>query len=357
MRIYLVGGAVRDEVLGLSPPDRDYAVLGATEESFLRAHPGAKKVGRPGCCVFIHSGREYTLSDQPDIWADLARRDLTVNAAAKDERGVLLAPERTRRDLENKVLRPVHPDNFRDDPLRCYRAARMAACLPGFTLHDELEAVLRDIAESPALERLAAERVCGEVRKACGCPAPGRFLRIVAEYGLYASWFRELAPSENVSGDDVAGSAAERMDRLRGDALCVWMGLCSSLDTLAPPEASQAWNSAAARLARNMSRRLRMPLAFSWAGERAAGWIRVASRYSRLPPETRVDLLTDLMDRELSERMLALAAAVSAEAGPETWREDLLRIAEVRLPPDKRGLGPESGRILRHMRRESLRRE
>lgn len=356
MRIYLVGGAVRDEILGFFPPDKDYAVLGATEESFLRAHPGAKKVGRPGCCVFIHRGREFTLSDQPDIWADLARRDLTINAAAKDERGTILATERTRRDLENRVLRPVHPDNFRDDPLRCYRAARMAACLPDFTLHRELEAILHDMARSPTLDHLAAERVCGETRKACGCPAPGRFLRIIAEYGLFAFWFRELAPSENGARSAVA-TTAERMDRLRGDALCVWMGLCSILDTLVPSHASEGWNPEAARLAGNMSRRLRMPLAFSRAGERAAGWIRAASRYARLPPESRVDLLTDLKDRELNERMLAVAASVSAEAAPETWREDLRRMAEVRLPPDKRGLGPESGRILRRMRRESLCRE
>ena len=363
MRIYLVGGAVRDELLGGSPPDRDFVVLGATKEEFLRAYPGAKKVGRQGRCVFLHKGREFTISDQPDIWADLERRDLTVNAAAKDEQGRILATDRTRRDLQNKVLRPVHPDNFRDDPLRCYRAARMAACLPEFTLHSELESVLREMACAPELDRIAAERVCGEIRKACGCPAPGRFLRVIGEFGLFASWLAELASSGDFHGAnpsdehrDSLTSAIQRMDRLRGDALRVWMGLCSSLHSAAPSSAWGTWNSRAAGLARTMAERLRMPLVYIRAGERAAGWLGTAARYDLLPPETKVDLMTDLVSRELNERMLALAVAASQEVTPEVWRDDLRRMKAVRLPRDKQGLGPESGRILRRMRCDSLRR-
>jgi tRNA nucleotidyltransferase (CCA-adding enzyme) len=362
MQVYLVGGAVRDELLGGRPPDRDYVVIGATEVVFLRTYPGAKKVGRRDHCVYIHRGREFTLSDQPDIWADLERRDLTINAAAKDEQGRILATERTRRDLKNKVLRPVHPDNFRDDPLRCYRAARMAACFPEFAIHHELEDVLRDMAGSEGLERIAAERVCEEVRKACSCLAPGRFLRVLAEHDLFASWFSELAflrEHRNASSADPdlpgPASAADRLNRLQGDPLRVWMGMCSLLDAAAPPESSETRNSRAAAMARTMAQRLRMPLVFIRAAEKAAGWIRAATRYNKLSPEARVDLLTDLATHELNERMLAVAAAVSPDVDPRAWRDDLRRMDSVCLPPEKQGLGPESGRILRRMRCESLR--
>jgi len=362
MQIYLVGGAVRDELLGGRPPDRDYVVLGATEEAFLRVYPGARKVGRRERCVYIHRGREFTLSEQPDIWADLERRDLTINAAAKDEQGRILATERSRRDLENRVLRPVHPDNFRDDPLRCYRAARMAACFPEFALHPELGDILRDMADSAELERISAERVCEEVRKACGCQAPGRFLQVLAEHGLFATWFSELAFLGNQNDaspaePDLPGpaSAADRLDRLQGDALRVWMGMCSLLDAAAPPESSETRNSRAAAMARTMAERLRMPLVFIRAAEKAAGWIRAAARYNRLSPEARVDLLTDLAAHKLNERMLAAAAVVSQDVDPQAWRDDLRRMDSVCLPPEKQGLGPESGRILRRMRCESLR--
>jgi tRNA nucleotidyltransferase (CCA-adding enzyme) len=363
MRVYLVGGAVRDEMLGHPPPDRDYVVIGATEEAFRRAYPGAKKVGRRDRCVFLHRGREFTLSDQPDIWSDLRRRDLTINAAAKDERGRILATDQTRLDLQNRVLRPVHPDNFRDDPLRCYRAARMASCFPEFTFHSELETVLRDMAGSDRLDRIAAERVCGELRKACGCPAPGRFLRVLADHDLFASWFAELAFLREQREAAPAGpereqrpSPMDRVDRLRGDALRVWMGMCSLLDADAPPDASRTWNARAAAMARDMGNRLRMPLVFIRAGEKAAGWIRTASRYGGLSPECKVDLLTDLAAHELGERMLAAAATISDETAPDAWRKDQRLIRTVRLPRDKQGLGPESGRILRRMRCERLRR-
>lgn len=363
MRVYLVGGAVRDELLGGRPPDRDYVVIGATEKDFLQAYPGAKKVGRRDRCVYIHSGREFTLSEQPDIWADLERRDLTINAAAKDEQGRILATERTQRDLESRVLRPVHPDNFRDDPLRCYRAARMAACFPDFSLHPELEGVLRDMAGSADLERIAAERVCEELRKACGCPAPGRFLYVLADHGLFIPWFPELAfldGEQGGTGSDPArlspAAAADRLDSLRGDPLRVWMAMASLLDAAAPPASSETRNSRAAAMARNMAERLRMPVAFIRAGEKAAAWIRAASRYSSLTPEARVDLLADLAAHNLNERMLAAATVVSPDVDPEAWRNDWRRMDKVCLPPDKRGLGPESGRILRRMRCNSLRR-
>ena len=123
MKRYLVGGAVRDRLLGRPEGDRDYVVVGATLDAFLAAHPKAKPVGRHGKVAYIVSGCEYVLAE--DLGEDLARRDLTVNALALDEEtGEVVGLPGAREDLANRVLRPVSEANFFDDPLRVYRAAR-----------------------------------------------------------------------------------------------------------------------------------------------------------------------------------------------------------------------------------------
>lgn len=358
MRIYLVGGAVRDELLGFSPPDRDYVVLDASEEEFLRAYPGAKKVGRDRECVFIYRGCEYTLSSQPDIWSDLRQRDLTVNAVAQDEDGRVYALEETWRDLRKKVLRPVHRVNFYRDPLRVYRSARMAACFPGFSPHPELHRLMREIAKEQTHSLMAPERVCSELRKSCSGSRPGRFFRLLDSCGLLTPWFRELDPGSNSS--DCRGSsfsrvelyrACQRMDRLHGDSLRVWMGLCASLGLSGstaghPDEAKDK--------AIELGKRLKMATTFLQAGKTASAWIRQAAEYDQLEPQERVELLQHLRQRSLEERMMAVAACVSGKPDSGLWRRDLERISRVRLPPEKRGLGPESGRILKRLRCRAL---
>ena len=363
VRIYLVGGAVRDELLGLPPPDRDYVVIGATQEEFLRAHPGAKKVGQGDSCVFIHRGSEYTLSDQRDIHSDLQLRDLTINAAARDQGGETIALPQTLSDLRQGILRPVQRQNFHRDPLRAYRSARIAACFPDFSLHPQLRRTLRGIAAPEETSRIAAERVCAEVLKACACPEPGRFLWILFRHGLLRPWFRELEPQSATPGNSSRGIskrdlelAVSRMNRQSGDCLRVWMALCACLgasERAAAPD--KAWDEAAAGSARTMAKRMRMPNIYIRAGFRAAGWIRAAMRYSLLSPEDKVDLLLDLQRDGLLEREMEVAASMRAASANDSWRLDLERINRVRLPPDKQGLGRESGRILKRLRCESIR--
>ena len=139
MRTYLVGGAVRDELLGIEVKDRDWVVVGSTPEEM--AALGYKAVGRE-FPVFIHpdSGEEYALarterksgpgykgfvfntSDDITLEQDLERRDITINAIARDEHGDLIDPFNGRNDLENKVIRHVS-DAFTEDPLRVLRVA------------------------------------------------------------------------------------------------------------------------------------------------------------------------------------------------------------------------------------------
>ena len=132
MDIYLVGGAVRDQLRGLTPSDLDYVVINGDESALRRQVPGLIRVGQ-GIPVFLRGTEQYTISEYPNIEADLESRDLTINAMARDKRGELTAHPLALPDLHKKILRPVAAANFLTDPLRAVRAARFAAVLPDFT--------------------------------------------------------------------------------------------------------------------------------------------------------------------------------------------------------------------------------
>lgn len=204
MKTYLVGGAVRDELLGRPVAERDWVVVGATAED-MRAR-GFSQVGRD-FPVFLHprTREEYALArterktgaghgdfvchadPHVTLEQDLKRRDLTINAMARDG-GTLIDPYGGRRDLAEKVLRHVSPA-FAEDPLRVFRVARFAAQLPEFRVADETLALLT--AMTPALSALSGERVWKEADKAVAAPAPARFFEIVHAIGG-TCWFDRL---------------------------------------------------------------------------------------------------------------------------------------------------------------------
>jgi tRNA nucleotidyltransferase (CCA-adding enzyme) len=196
MKIYLVGGAVRDRLMQQTAGDRDWVVVGATQTQ-MEAQ-GYKAVGRD-FPVFLHpdTGEEYALARterksgrgyrgfvvdaDPSVTLeeDLQRRDFTLNAIACDEAtGALVDPYGGVRDIEQRVLRHVGPA-FVEDPLRVLRAARfMARFAPlGFTVADETMALMREIAASGELEALVPERVWQELRRALASARPSAFLR------------------------------------------------------------------------------------------------------------------------------------------------------------------------------------
>ncbi|MDA3934952.1 MAG: multifunctional CCA addition/repair protein [Gammaproteobacteria bacterium] len=210
MQVYLVGGAVRDRLLGLPGSDRDYVVTGATPEQMTAL--GYKPVGRD-FPVFLHpqTHAEYALARterkhgrghqgfvfhtgaEISIEDDLIRRDLTINAIAEDSDGRLIDPYHGRADLEQRILRHVSPA-FAEDPLRVLRVARFAARLApfGFQIAAETMALMRQISTSGELQTLSVERIWQELHKAMISPAPQRCIEVLRDCGALAQLLPEV---------------------------------------------------------------------------------------------------------------------------------------------------------------------
>ncbi|MDP3438341.1 MAG: multifunctional CCA tRNA nucleotidyl transferase/2'3'-cyclic phosphodiesterase/2'nucleotidase/phosphatase, partial [Azonexus sp.] len=202
MKIYIVGGAVRDELLGRPNADRDYVVVGATPDAMLAE--GYRPVGKD-FPVFLHprtheeyalarterkSGHGYhgfTFHAAPDVTLeeDLARRDLTINAMARGADGELIDPYCGQRDLQAKILRHVGPA-FAEDPVRILRIARFAARFSDFSVAPETLALMRDMVTSGEVDHLVAERVWQELAKGLMEGKPSRLFEVLRDCGALA---------------------------------------------------------------------------------------------------------------------------------------------------------------------------
>ncbi|MEX2495363.1 MAG: multifunctional CCA addition/repair protein [Woeseia sp.] len=210
MEVYLVGGAVRDELLGLPVKERDWCVVGAAPDE-LRAL-GYRQVGRD-FPVFLHpeTGEEYALarterktgpgyhgfefdaSEDVTIEDDLRRRDLTINAMAKNTAGEILDPFNGRRDLKTRALRHVS-DSFSEDPVRILRVAKFAARFAplGFSVADETLALMARMVDNGEAAELVPHRVWKECESALGEERPRVFLEVLRECGALAVVLPEI---------------------------------------------------------------------------------------------------------------------------------------------------------------------
>lgn len=210
MKSYLVGGAVRDTLLGLPVKDRDWVVVGATPQEMLDA--GYQQVGRD-FPVFLHpqSREEYALARTerksgsgytgftcyaaPDVTLeqDLLRRDLTVNALAQDENGTIIDPFNGQQDLRQRILRHVSPA-FNEDPLRVLRVARFAARYAhlSFRIADETMTLMRDMTKAGELAHLTPERVWKETESALRTRNPQVYFQVLRDCGALKVLFPEI---------------------------------------------------------------------------------------------------------------------------------------------------------------------
>ncbi len=208
MEVYLVGGAVRDELLGLPVTERDWVVVGSTPEDLLKL--GYQPVGKD-FPVFLHpeTHEEYALArterktgkgykgfvfhSTPDVSLveDLRRRDLTINAMALSEAGHLIDPYGGLFDLKNKILRHVS-EAFLEDPVRILRVARFSARFIEFTIHSSTLQLMREMVTQGEVDALVAERVWQEFSRALKSQAPQRFLIILQDCGALSALFPEI---------------------------------------------------------------------------------------------------------------------------------------------------------------------
>lgn len=211
MKIYLVGGAVRDKLLGLTPHERDWVVVGATPQQMLEQ--GFKQVGRD-FPVFLHSDthEEYALArterktapgykgfafhadSDVTLEQDLLRRDLTINAIAEDEQGNVIDPYHGAKDIEQRILRHVSPA-FSEDPVRILRVARFAARFAylGFQVAPETLELMQSMVASGEVDALVAERVWKELDTALATQSPQQFFITLRQCTALDTLFPEIA--------------------------------------------------------------------------------------------------------------------------------------------------------------------
>ncbi len=289
MKLYVVGGAVRDRLLGLPAADRDWVAVGATPEQmvalgyrpvgrdfpvFLDPATGEevalarteRKSGRGYHGFTFHTDREVTLEQ------DLARRDLTINAIAQAEDGRLVDPFDGRGDLQRRVLRHVS-EAFVEDPVRLLRLARLAARFTDFTVAPETQALLAQMVEAGEVDHLVPERVWQELSRGLMAARPSRMFEVLRGCGALARLLPEVdrlwgvpQPPEHHPEVDTGAHLMLVLDlaaRLQAPLPVRWAALCHDLGKGNTPR--EHWprhpghEQRSARLAHTLADRLRVP--------------------------------------------------------------------------------------------------
>lgn len=354
MEIYLVGGAVRDELLGLPVGERDWVVVGATQADMERA--GYRPVGRD-FPVFLHpqSNDEYALarterktapgyrgfavnaSPEVSLEEDLQRRDLTVNAMARAADGTLVDPWGGRRDLEARVLRHVSPA-FAEDPVRILRTARLAARFHelGFTVAPETMALMRDMVAAGETDALVPERVWQETLRALQTARPDVFLEVLRDCGALAVVFPEIdalfgVPQPPRWHPEVDTGVhmllcMRAAARLGLDVETRFAVLLHDLGKGTTP--AQFWpahhghEERSVTLARRLCERLRVPTAFRELAEIVARYHGLCHRAAELRPATVLKLLEGADAFRRPERFAKFLLACEADLKGRTGLED-----------------------------------
>ena len=345
MEVYLVGGAVRDELLGIPVKERDWVVVGATPAELERR--GFRPVGRD-FPVFLHpqTREEYALArterktgpgyrgfevhcaPEVTLEKDLGRRDLTINAMARDRDGHLVDPYGGLKDLEERRLRHVSAA-FTEDPVRILRVARFAARFAdlGFTVAGETNDLMHEMVAAGEVDALVPERVWQETHRALAEPRPDAFLEVLRGCGALARiypeidalwgvpqperWHPEVDTGEHMLR--VMRQAASLTDspRVRFAALVHDLGKGTTPPELWPRHIGH--EERGATLVRRLSERLRIPTDFRHLAELTARWHGLAHRALELRPATILQLLEHCDAFRRPERFREFLVACEAD--------------------------------------------
>ncbi|MEP6484528.1 MAG: multifunctional CCA addition/repair protein [Rudaea sp.] len=354
MKTYLVGGAVRDRLLGLPVKDRDYVVVGATPDDMIRL--GYTPVGKD-FPVFLHpqTREEYALARTErktgpgyhgfsfdtdanvTLEEDLRRRDLTINAIAESDDGVRVDPFGGEADLRALTLRHVSPA-FAEDPVRILRVARFAARFSsrGFRIADDTLKLMREMVAAGEVDHLVAERVWAETQKALTEPKPSAFVRALRDCGalkilmpevdaLYgipqrAEFHPEIDTGIHV---EMVLDAAARL--APGDALIGWCALTHDLGKALTPQyvlpSHRGHEHAGIEPIRAMSARLKVPAEFTALAQLNCKLHLLSHTAFELRPATVLELFEKLdafrQPRRLPQFLLACTADKRGRKGME----------------------------------------
>jgi len=352
-RVYRVGGSVRDELLGRTGGDRDWVVVGATPE--MLAASGFRAVGSD-FPVFLHpeTKEEYALarterkhgrgyrgfqffaSPEVTLESDLARRDLTINAMARDDAGTLIDPYGGLADLRAGVLRHVSPA-FVEDPLRVLRVARFAARLD-FAVAPETMRLMRAIVRSGELATVAPERVWQEVARGLAEPRPSRMLAVLDEARALDTVLPEIAqayPGRRGARWTALRKALDRAAAQSSSLEARYAVLAHDLGSRSDVPAVAA--RARLRAADALSARLKVPASCRDAARLAARVLPQVGSIDGLAPGRILDVLLAADGLRRPERIDVLLEAHAAVAGVDTervatrWRDALGVVRRVAL--------------------------
>ena len=337
MKIYLVGGCVRDKLLGKKCKDRDFVVFDSTEVEFFKRFPRAKKVGKK-IPVYLVGRDEYTISEYDNIMDDLMSRDLTINAMAEDEDQRLYHHPLALEDLANKILRVISLENFKKDPLRVLRLARFYAQFPDFSIDQYSYEVLKIVGRDENLmKKVSKERVAQEVIKALCAEKPSNFFALLMETGATGYWFSELVYL-NKNKDWM-----KILDRCNENKICSWMALAygfgENYDDL----------DKALKIFKGMSNKIGLPKKLISSGIIfLKNYLKAKDFFSATPQEVR-DLLYTLDRQELVEPFFYVMEKITKNNYMDKVNLLLMKMKKIKLPDKYKGLGVKSGEILRNM--------
>ena len=354
LKTYLVGGAVRDELLGYPFKERDWVVVGATVDDMIAA--GYQQVGKD-FPVFLHpetkeehalarterktaagyKGFEVHASPDVTLEDDLIRRDLTINAIAKDEDGKYIDPYHGIPDIKNKILRHVS-DAFLEDPVRILRIARFLARYAhlGFSIADETMELMKEMVSAGEVDALVAERVWQEMQKALGEQTPTAFITTLRDCGALQRILPELdclwgvpQPAEHHPEIDTGihtMMVLEQACKLSEDPQVRFAALVHDLGKGTTPEKEWprhiAHEARGADIVKNVCQRLRIPNEYRDLAERTARFHLHYHRALELKPATVVKTLEQLDAYRNPQRFEKFLLASEADARGRTGYED-----------------------------------
>jgi tRNA nucleotidyltransferase (CCA-adding enzyme) len=355
MKSYLVGGAVRDQLLNIPVKDKDWVIVGATPKQLIELNYQQVGADFP---VFLHpetkeeyalarterksgigyKGFEVSFDASVTLEEDLIRRDLTINAIAQDDRGNLIDPYGGQKDLNDRVLRHVSPA-FREDPLRVLRIARFSARFAhlGFTIADETQELLIEMSNSGELRSLVAERVWSELSRALIEKTPSQFFYTLRQSQALSSVFPELDKLFGVPQPmrwhpeiDTGVHTLLALDSARNhtdDIDILFATLCHDLGKGLTPKS--IWPShhghegSGADLIKKISKTYKWPIKPATLAENVARYHTHCHKISELKPSTILKLLNNLNGFRNPNGIESFTIACKADAQGRTGLESI----------------------------------